>query len=138
MCHLAVAETAASLEMSCVTIVFFLLREAGCKLSFANGLGMPLVLAAWPRGFGKPMEGPAWWSVAGQPKSRLPSERWLLANPVTSSISVQTPLAACSKGLDAGKRQGHSWCFDTRFPKLCRDSLASRRAFSSLRSSRRV
>ena len=77
MCHLAIAEIAASLEMSCVTIVFLLLREASCKLSFANSFGLPLVLAVWPRGFGKPVGSPTWSSAAGQPKSSLLSKHWL-------------------------------------------------------------
>lgn len=38
MCYWAIAEIAASVEMSCVTIVLLLLRGAGCKLSFANSL----------------------------------------------------------------------------------------------------
>ena len=75
---------------------------------------------------------------AGQPKSsRLPKRR-LLANPGALSISVQTRLAVWGDGLRAGRCQGYSWCFDTRFPKLCRGSLASRRAFSALCSSHHV
>lgn len=97
-----------------------------------------LVLAVWLQGFGKPTESPTWYLAAGQPKSSLLSKRWLLANSGTLSISIQTPLAACSNGLDTCKCQGHSWCFDTRFPKLCHGSLTSRRAFSSFHSSYHV
>lgn len=55
MCRLAVAGTAASLEMSCVTIIFLLLGEAGCTLGFANSPGLPPGLVVWPQGFGKPI-----------------------------------------------------------------------------------
>lgn len=88
MCHLAIAEIAASLEMSCVTIAFRLPRESVCKPSCANSLGLPLVLLVQPQGFGKPAESPSWCSAAGQPNCSLPTKRHLLTGPGTVSISV--------------------------------------------------
>lgn len=129
MCHLAIAEIAASLEMSCVTIVFRLLRESVCKLSCANSLGLPLVLLVQPQGFGKPTESPSWCSAAGQLNSSLPTKCCLLAGPGTVSISV-TPLAACGRGLGVPECRGCSWCLGTHFPNLCHGSLASRRVLS--------